>query len=443
MEIQNLEVVFASMYVTKAAQDPKTGEMRWQCTSSDTLPDQYDDEMTVELYQSFIDRIESGELVPEAYRSEFWQGGMPYVSLSHYSDGNGANVPGMVTSLYIDGNKLKAKGIMNDTPLGRASFKALQETLNQKSLTREPVRVSIGFLDYAHEHKATGTKFIRKNISDVCPECLKMYQEQGKLRGLRYLSGHLIHKALTRVPVNPRTLMEIDRAMTTQKEDAASIVGEELAEQIDAVEAELNVPQKALVTKSEESTAVDTVTNGNYVQADSGVAPLGSTTWMASPLVDLSPVLDRINALEETFKSLLTVKPEPHVLDAVIADFKSAYDGVDKSRAENLQSLNPVWEQFASVVKASFGTGDGTGSSDTSVADMVKSEVQAAVQPLLDGMAILTEQLKSQSVQTPGVPVQRGITQLVVNDPAKIARSQGEQNRPLTLREQIRQSVGL
>lgn len=436
---QDLVFVNASMHISKAVQDPKTGEMRWQSTSSDTLPDGYEDEMTLELYKSFIDRIESRQPVPEAYRSSFWQGGMPYVSLSHYSDANGKNVPGMPTAVYIDGNKLKARGVMNDTPLGRACFKALQETIQRSIQAPSPVRVSIGFLDYQHQHKWSGTTFTRKSIDEVCPECEQRLAQEGKVRGLRFLDGHLIHLALTRVPVNPRTLMEIDKSMPTQKEDAASIVGEELVEEVEKAELDGNT-QKALVTKSEEPVAVPTLTEPVTVVNTSTSPVVANSVWVP----DNSQVLARLDALEETLKSLLV--PEVHPLDGVIAEFKSAFDSADRSSVENLQVLTPSWEKFADSVKRSFGV-EGPGDKSPSVADMVKSEIQAAIQPTLDSLLVIAEQLKSQAqpAVNGSATVQRGLTSvpLVVNDPARIARSQGEQAQPLSLRDRVRLSVGL
>ena len=64
---------------------------------------------------------------------------------------------------------------------------------------------------------------------DKCPLCTE------GLKGKQYLGGLLIHLALTRVPANIRTDIdvEVDKSMTTRKSDAASIVGEELANEIE------------------------------------------------------------------------------------------------------------------------------------------------------------------------------------------------------------------
>jgi hypothetical protein len=162
---------------------------------------------------------------------------MPYLSLSHYPDLDGSAVPGVVDALFIDGKFLKAKGRLFDNPLGSAVWGALKSDLEQKANTEyNPVRISIAFLDYEHKHKDTGFIFTRSFDSldtMICPECVKNRKE-GKRGGKVFLKGLLIHLALTRIPVNQRTLMELEeKSMTTRKQDAESIVGEELAAKID------------------------------------------------------------------------------------------------------------------------------------------------------------------------------------------------------------------
>lgn len=72
-----------------------------------------------------------------------------------------------------------------------------------------------------------------------------------------YLSGELDHVALTRVPINPRTAFTevTEKSMTTKKEDALSIVGEDYVDDIEKLD-EKERTQKAdvddLVTKAEQ-----------------------------------------------------------------------------------------------------------------------------------------------------------------------------------------------
>lgn len=249
----------ASMYITKATNDGKV--MRWAATNSDTDPDLYEERMSMELYKSFIENIANDIPVPEVFRgevcSEYWDGGMPYVSVSHYSDLNGEGVPGEPIQLYVEGNRLKAKGILFDSPLGHAVYRSLKE--DKIKNPENKIRISIGFLDLAHKHGEDGELFVREGLFSTCPQCEKGVGEK------IYVKGYLVHLALTRVPVNQRTEMVLEeksmatktvKAKKTRKEDAASIVGKDLAEEID-------VKQKVtrsdlLVEMSETDEAVET-----------------------------------------------------------------------------------------------------------------------------------------------------------------------------------------
>jgi hypothetical protein len=208
------------------------GEMRWSAVNSDTDWDLYGERMTLELYKGMIAKIKSNVPPPEPFTdlvtSDYWKGGMPYLSIAHYSDGNGDAVPGEVRELFIDGNQLKAKGTLHDTKLGLAVWKSLkQDEINYKNgLDTERIRISIAFLDLAHKHGEDGAIFRRKSFTEVCPECQRGVGEK------IYLDGYLVHLALTRVPVNPRTIIQEDvmtkRAKPTTKfEDAASVLGDE------------------------------------------------------------------------------------------------------------------------------------------------------------------------------------------------------------------------
>ena len=241
-----------SMFITKASLT--NGEMRWSATNSDTSKDLYGERMSVKLYKSMIGKINRGELVPEKFASlvtsDWWKGGMPYVSLAHYPDGNGKAVPGMPEKIYIDGKALKAKGKMFDTPLGRAVWKSLEEDENNQIDDR--IRISVGFLDLAHKHGEDGEIFERKALTDICPLCKSGTGEK------IYLDGYLVHLALTRVPVNPRTLMTVEKSMAkkTRKDDALSIVKDEaLVEEVE--KAALETKSDVLVEMSETKPVVE------------------------------------------------------------------------------------------------------------------------------------------------------------------------------------------
>jgi len=217
-----------SMHITKASLH--NGEMRWSAVNSDTDYDSYEERMSVDLYESFIEHIKSG--IPETYKSavcsEYWCGGMPYLSVSHYPDLNGKAVPGEPLKLFIDGNKLKAKGILFDNPLGHSVWRSLKE--DKVKSPEDKIRISIGFLDLAHKHGEEGNIWVRENEFSLCPECLQGIGDK------IYLKGCLIHLALTRVPVNKRTEFIEEKSMAkpkTRKEDAESIVGKDAAEEIE------------------------------------------------------------------------------------------------------------------------------------------------------------------------------------------------------------------
>lgn len=214
-----------SMYITKAS--IHHGVMRWSAVNSDTDPDSYQERMSRELFEDFISRIENEDEIPEPFRklacSEYWCGGMPYVSISHYSDQGGRAVPGEVLELFVDGDKLKAKGILYDNSLGLSVWRSLRE--DKVKPPDEKIRISIGFLDLAHRH-GDGKVWVRESLNSLCPECLE------GIGNKVYIKGYLVHLALTRVPVNKRTEMVLEeKSMTkvkkTRKDDAESIVGEQ------------------------------------------------------------------------------------------------------------------------------------------------------------------------------------------------------------------------
>ena len=96
-----------SFHINKSYIDNDTGEMRWCAVTSDIHPDLYKDEMSLELYEDFLSRMDSKEIPPERHQSDYWSGGTPYLSISHYLDLNGEGVPGTVEKVFIDGDTLK------------------------------------------------------------------------------------------------------------------------------------------------------------------------------------------------------------------------------------------------------------------------------------------------------------------------------------------------
>lgn len=342
-----------SMYVVKA--NIKDGEMRLRMTSSDTGKDAYDESMSTELFDDFLAHIRDEDEIPEAFKSviaeETWDGGMPYVSIAHYKSGkDGVNVPGVVKSIYRDGKVLKATAVLYDTPLGRAVFKSLQKDLVEKR--DDKVRVSIGFLDLSHSHGDKYT-FVRKALGDKCPLCKEGVGDK------IYKKGHLVHLALTRVPANPRTDVEVEKSMTTKREDAESIIEDEevvkgldlksQAEDVLVIKSDNPDDEQAEDKKKkkkdgkeemqEESVAENTVVSNPQdtvtVVTTTANIPVGTTTISTSGFVQTEPT-----PVEKSFA----------VLKSKIEAIKS--QGLVGEAA--LAAIQPDFDQIGEVIKTEF-----------------------------------------------------------------------------------------
>jgi len=264
VNVKNSPIAQFSMIFTKAKYNADevnpNRRMQWRSVNSDTDSDLYDEQMSKELFYDFTHRINDNIPVPEQFEEVIcegdWCGGMPYLSIAHYKAGTGmGNVPGIVDSVYVEGEKLKSRGFCNESPLGHAVYESLKnDILQQRSGNKDnnPVRISIGFLDLEHKHlpQVGGQEFIftRSDVGQICPLCA-----QG-IGGKIYMKGQLVHLALTRVPVNPRTEMVAEGMeeksmdeITTKRDDAKSIVGE-LADVLE----EKSFANDVLVVKSDE-----------------------------------------------------------------------------------------------------------------------------------------------------------------------------------------------
>lgn len=349
------ELASFSMAITKTSYDKTTDTRRWKAVASDTADDLYEDNMSQELYADFLHRIETNELPPESFRSDFWSGGIPYLSVSHYPDLNGKGVPGPVETVYVDGEKLKAAGRFDDTPIGKEVFKAISKDLNDNIPDNEKIRISIAFLDWMHRHKSNGFVFDRSEREDpICPECLKEFIS-GEYEGKEFLRGQLVHLALTRVPVNTRTSMEVERSMTTRKEDAATIVGDEIAEELDeesllegksqAVEGEPEVIIKAEEPEVEEKRKKA----DDYEEEEDDE----EEEKKKKDMKEKSEVFDLKSAFEE-LKAEIVKEPEPvHPLDIAFSELKSVYDDAIElpTTQDALLMIQEPFEALATVIQ--------------------------------------------------------------------------------------------
>ena len=415
------EISEFSMVLKDVAYNKETDEMRWKADASDIDTDSYDDNMSMELFSDFIFRIGIKELPPEEFRSEFWSGGNPYLSISHYPDLNGDGVPGDVKQIYVDGTFLKAKGTFFNTSLGKACFHALYEEMNwtpkDKSEAKKPVRVSIGFLDWGHKHKSDGSIFERKSLDDSCPRCVEEivmsltqndYQRCGKI----YLKGQLIHLALTRVPVNKRTIMEVDKSeaksMVTQLEDAASIVGDEKAEELEE-KAKLIGKSEVLVTRADTTCPKcgKDLVDGKCPECDNEdemneeAKCKKKKSEAVETKADYSEVLSAISEL----KSMLTVeKSKEHPLDATFAQFKSDFDGIvalETSSDEKLKSIQGSYARVGETIISLISPKKIETEKSNAVATDLVTALKEVMSPIAQKLELVSVQLADLKRQEP------------------------------------------
>src|SRR5690606_29856678 len=263
-----------SMVITKA--EVVNDVMEWEAVGSDTQPDNYEDQATLTLFNNFVKRIDDGAPYP-------------YLSVAHYFDKDVPNevlksqlgekaVPGWATVVYVENNQLKARGYFENTPLGRAVYKAILDDIANNVPMEERIRISIGFYDLKHAHG--NFVFTRRSASDICPKCAVGVGKR------KFLDGELIHLAVTRVPVNPRTPIGVEmksKKIKTRKDDAESIVGEELAEALEQLSAADGEETKSLVFRSdaEESEESQPTEEAHEVKSEADNPPVqksGPTT---------------------------------------------------------------------------------------------------------------------------------------------------------------------
>lgn len=442
-----------SMAIVKAPFDNETGEMKWRAVASDTNEDTYKDEMSLELYSDFMQRIESEERPPEPFCSDFWAGGVPYLSVSHYPDLNGNGVPGDVGKVFMDGDKLKGLGTFSDTPLGRACWKSVRKDLlsEERAEASDKVRISIAFLDWEHEHKKTGFVFERSEEGSMCPECfeelINSIVSDEEPEGKKFLKGHLVHLAMTRVPVNRRTLMEVDKSMAeeikTQVEDAASIVGEDEAEKLAELAAEDTLKSESLVIKAKSKKEEE---DEDEKPKKEHKKEKKSTTGN-----EVAMLLEEIKSLVSPSEDIL--EAEPHPLDEAVANLKSVYDEAleaDFSPEEALQLIQEPFERLGNLVRESVTNPEVSGEpqSEGSETELVKalSKIVDRLDNMDQQMGLLQSQMAtgSQAVVGDGVPARRNIqpTQAMQQSNLFMKPASEIQSETPKLRAIVNKSVG-
>jgi len=444
-----------SMAITKTSYDKVSNERHWRAVASDTEDDLYKDNMTLELFSDFIARIESEESPPEEFRSDFWSGGRPYLSISHYPDLSGIGVPGPVDAVYIDGRieanrgMLKSRGRFEDTPIGKACFQAISKDIADNVPEDERIRISIAFLDYKHRHKSTGYEFERSEEDSLCPECLKELIT-GEYEGKEFLKGHLIHLALTRVPVNERTSMEVERSMTTRKEDAASIIGDELADDLEAqLEGKAVIKSDALVIKAEEDEQpeeiIEEAKHGKKdedYEEDEEEDKKKKKDMKKSEVVEEDGFEEKaLHLLSEIAERVAPKEKPAHVLDTRMDAVKDAYDYALEAGVsdEVLQSVNEPLEELVRAIQEGLSKEEEVPAQEAVQEDAIAkalSELSGQISLLNAEVAALKS--SPQQIVDSQIPQRRSIT-----NPNLLLQQEEQKSPTPKLHEQVRRSVGL
>jgi transcriptional regulator with XRE-family HTH domain/cation transport regulator ChaB len=215
--------------ITKASLQPD-GSVRWQAVASDTGKDRAQERTSVDLFQDWIDRITFKADVGYLPTPK-----MPFLGISHYPALDGYGEAGETRRMYIDGNVFKADGVFKaDSAIGERLLNAVKAELaliKKGESIEKPIRISAGWWDIQHYHEDSNYLFTRQSLLDRCPLC-----EKGQTNDKIYKAGQLDHFAATRVPMNPRTSLDLEvksMAKITRRDDAESIIGQEDADEME------------------------------------------------------------------------------------------------------------------------------------------------------------------------------------------------------------------
>jgi len=275
-------LVDVQLVITKASL-LANGTMRWQATASDTDQDRWGERTSLALFRDWVERIETGKsasFLPPAR--------VPFLGLSHYPSMDGSAEAGITGKMYLDGKQFKASGEFQPGPLGKALFEAVRAELDlvkRGQTVEQPIRISAAWWDLEHSHG--NFVFTRRSLTDICHMCAQGAGDKV------YLKGQLDHFAATRVPINPRTKLELEEKSmpkVRRRDDAASIVGDELADELEQKAQKLvgksqaDESPEALVVKAKpdvEKAVTKTIDGEEYTSGDFLVVkdPREASTW--------------------------------------------------------------------------------------------------------------------------------------------------------------------
>jgi cation transport regulator ChaB len=436
--IPKAEIAQFSMAITNTSYDKSTDTRRWKAVASDTDNDLYEDNMSLELYEDFLRRIESKELPPESFRSDFWSGGTPYLSISHYPDLNGKGVPGPVDAVYVDGKELKSVGRFDDTPIGKKCFQSISKDLSEGVPDDEKIRISIAFLDWKHKHKSNGFVFDRAESDEVfCPECLKDLI-MGESEGKEFLRGHLVHLALTRVPEDAESIVE---ELADELEEEAQAVGKSLV-----ADGDPEVVIKSEPEAEEKRKKPSDYEEDDEEEEDGKKKKKKDKEEKKSDVAEESPKIDKALHLLEEIKADLTVEPEPvHPLDIAISELKSVYDEaiLMENAEEALIAINEPYEALVSVIQNSLTKekSEDAVPQNPEIAELKSfmAEQIGLLQSQISAIQSQPQQVLPDGTPPPVVPERRSVTM----NPNLFFQPEIKKSETPKLTETVRRSVGL
>lgn len=414
----------------------KDGTMRWKATCSEATPDKVGESTSVELFKDWIERVETSKTVdwlPEPR--------IPFLGVSHYPALDGLGEAGPTEKMYINGKSFKADGTFyqdNKHPVGQIVFEAIRQDpdLIAKGQVDHEIKISAGWWDIAHRHG--DFIFERKAITDKCPMC-----EKGETAGKVYLKGQLDHFAATRVPMHPNTEIGLEeKSMATRKEDAESIVGEELADKLEAA-VNPKTEDKALVSKSEDDQLAEKaftmddaiamkqarkledkvwtlfdmfmmVVENIQFMAESEDKPdllVQATTDFGNMVADLRNNMPDVMAMMSTVQKSEVIMSDTQptqeqqattdVYATLKATVEQALANPQLSREQKFETIQPALTAVAETIKANVEQ-----VTPVDTAQLVAEQVAKSMQPITEQLSLITAQLKGQA----GQPVQKSFS---------------------------------
>lgn len=404
----------------------KDGIPRWLATASHTSPDKAGDRTSKALFADWIERVDKGIVTD-------WLPGpprIPFLGLSHYPSLDGFGEAGPTEKMFIDGDYFKAGGpfiIDDDSPLGKALFdaiKAEREIIQRGEEPDDPIRISAAWWDLQHAHG--DLIFNRKSLDDRCPMC------KNGMGNRMFLKGQLDHFAGTRSPMQPRTSLELESKMATKtrKDDAESIVGKELAEEIDKKAAATVGKSEAedtpaMVVKDEAAEATEATPDAEKAHGvangdEFGFRPLGGATTIAEAeeFIAAENMMDQLFTGFDIFRIVAEniLRDPPEVEDpkaafsTALADFKSKVDtiksqAVDAFLTQTVTRSDTMTEQAQQPATPNDPILQIKTAIDAAVADptLNRDAKLAAVQPLLNNIVgVVQGQIDAVTPAPPG-----------------------------------------